>query len=222
MIKLKQYAGVLDELLDGVLTQVYGPPNSGKTNLALIASVEAARGGKVVYIDPEGGFSVERIKQIAGDEHRAVLEKILLIEPTTFDEQKVAVGKLEEIVVKEKVSLIVVDSVAMLYRLDEEVTARELAKFMAKLLRIARKYGLPVLLTNQVYSDYDTGRNKPIGGIINEYWSKVILEADLNEDGSRRLVLKKHLSRRTGMRLDYRIVDSGIIPQSAAYKIRGF
>ncbi|MFH1403304.1 MAG: DNA repair and recombination protein RadB [Candidatus Altiarchaeota archaeon] len=220
MIKLSQYPGVLDELLDGVLTQVYGPPNSGKSNLAIISSVAASKHGKVVYIDPEGGFSVERLKQIAGADYRTVLENILLIEPTTFDEQKVAIGKLDDIVVQDSVSLIVVDSVAMLYRLEEDITAKELAKFMASLLRIARKYTIPVLLTNQVYSDFETGKNRPIGGVINEYWGKVILEADIRPDGVRTLMLRKHLSRQTGVSMEYRIVSEGVKPLSTSCRMR--
>ncbi len=219
MIKLNQYSGVLNEILDGVLTQVYGPPNSGKTNLCIISAVEASKHGKVIYIDPEGGFNIGRLKQIAKSDYKVVLENLLLIEPTTFDEQKVATGKLEEIVLTDKVSLIIVDSVAMLYRLEEDISAKELAKYMAKLLRIARKYELPVLLTNQVYSDYDTGKNRPIGGIINEYWSKIILEADLLDDGTRCLTLLKHLNKPTGIRLDYLIVDEGILPQSVPYMV---
>ena len=58
----------LDELLDGgiekrTITQIYGPPGVGKTNICLnIAIGVAKRGKKVVYIDTEGGISVDRIR----------------------------------------------------------------------------------------------------------------------------------------------------------------
>ena len=64
----------LDELLDGgiekrTITQVYGPPGVGKTNICLnIAIGVAKRGKKVVYIDTEGGISVDRIRQISGED----------------------------------------------------------------------------------------------------------------------------------------------------------
>ncbi|MFB6101208.1 MAG: AAA family ATPase [Haloplanus sp.] len=60
----------LDDLLGGgfergTVTQVYGPPAAGKTNLALSAAVQvAASGGTAVYIDTEG-LSVDRFQQLA-------------------------------------------------------------------------------------------------------------------------------------------------------------
>ncbi|EMA27202.1 DNA repair and recombination protein RadB [Halobiforma lacisalsi AJ5] len=59
----------VDDLLGGgfergTVTQLYGPPAAGKTNLALSAAVEtAAAGGTVVYIDTEG-VSVDRFEQL--------------------------------------------------------------------------------------------------------------------------------------------------------------
>ena len=59
----------LDELLDGgiekrTITQVYGPPGVGKTNVCLNIAINVAKKGKkVVYIDPEGGISVDTIRQ---------------------------------------------------------------------------------------------------------------------------------------------------------------
>ena len=98
----------------GILTHFFGPPASGKTNIALVATSNALGKGKVLYVDPEGGFSPERLAQIAGDRHRDVLENTLLVKPTTFEEQKVALEKLEDIVTSIKVGLVIVDSIAML------------------------------------------------------------------------------------------------------------
>ena len=197
-------------LPEGVLTQLYGPPGSGKTNLCLIATCAAAAEGKVIYIDPEGGFSVERLRQIAGENFNKVLENILMIEPTSFDEQKVAIKKLEDIVPQSKARLVVVDGIAMLYRIEEDKDIRELGRMMAQLLRVARKYNVPVLMTNQIYTDIETHKNVPIGGIINEYWSKIIVEMEINEDGTRYALLKKHLSQPEGLKVEYKIVSEGL------------
>ncbi len=197
-------------LLPGVLTHVYGPPSSGKTNFALIASVAAARTGKVVYVDAEGGFSTERLRQIAGEKTEDTLRNILLIKPTTFEEQKVALSKVSDLVAAGGVSLVVVDSIALLYRLEEERDIREFGRMLAKLLRIARKYEVPVLALNQVYTDYDSGRITPIGKWTNEYWSKIMLEAGVADDGTRSLILRKHVHKPAGLRVDYRITNHGI------------
>ena len=73
---------ILDELLDGgfendVVTTIYGPAGSGKTNICVIAAINVAKnGGKVIFIDTEGGFSAERAKQICGSGTEKVLDKI--------------------------------------------------------------------------------------------------------------------------------------------------
>lgn len=197
-------------LLPGVLTQVYGPPGSGKTNLALIASVLAASSGRVVYVDPEGGFSTERLRQIAGEGLHDVLGNILLVEPTTFDEQKQALKKLDELVPRKKTQLVVLDSVALLYRVLEDKDIREYGRMLAQLLRVARKYDVAVLMTNQVYTDIEKNRIVPVGGQINEYWSKVIIELGL--EGDRRFsAVRKHLHHPTGGKQYFRIVDEGFL-----------
>jgi len=72
-----------------VITMIAGTPGSGKTNLAILVSCSQARkDNKVIFIDTEGGFSSERVKQIIGDEYEKVLSNILLLEPTSFEEQK--------------------------------------------------------------------------------------------------------------------------------------
>jgi len=197
-------------LMEGVVSQFYGPPASGKTNLALIACTRALGLGKVVYIDPEGGFSVERLKQIAGDKTADVLNNIIMLQPTTFDEQKVSIYKLDDIISSLKVSLVVVDSIAMLYRMEEDKDVRMLGRMLAHLLRIARKYNIPVLLTNQVYSEFDTNIIRPIGGQITEYFSKNMVELARRQDGSRYAILRRHQSLPEGATLEFKIVQAGI------------
>jgi DNA repair protein RadB len=197
-------------LQDGVITQFYGPPASGKTNLALLASARALGSGRVVYVDPEGGFSMERLRQIAGERFHETLSNMLLVQPTTFEEQKAAISKLEEAVSTMKVALVVVDSIAMLYRMEEDKDVRMLGRMLAQLLRIARKYGVPVLLTNQVYSEFDTNIIRPIGGQITEYFTKNMVELARGEDKGRLAILRRHMSRPEGQSVAYRITHGGV------------
>jgi DNA repair protein RadB len=197
-------------LMDGVITQFYGPPASGKTNLALIACTRALGLGKAVYIDPEGGFSTERLKQIAGEKSGDVLNNIIMLQPTTFDEQKVSIYKLDDIVSSLKVSLIVVDSIAMLYRMEEDKDVRMLGRMLAHLLRMARRHNIPVLLTNQVYSEYDTNIIRPIGGQITEYFTKNMIELARRQDGQRYATLRRHQNMGEGQTIEFKIVQNGI------------
>lgn len=196
-------------LLPGILTHFYGPPASGKTNLALMATANAAACGKVLYLDSEGGFSVERLRQITAGNLDAVMGNVMLVKPTTFTEQQAAIKRLDVLVREQAVALVVIDSIGNLFRLEDDRDVREFGRQLAQLLRIARKYELPVLLTNQVFTDIDSGGLVPIGGRVNEYWSKIMVELGL-EGHKRFAVIKKHLFKPEGLRLEFTIVNSGI------------
>ncbi|NLT52905.1 MAG: DNA repair protein RadB, partial [Ignavibacteria bacterium] len=72
-----------------------------------------------IFVDTEGGFSVERVRQIVGSEnYESVLNNIFLLKPTSFEEQKKDFVKLLGLVKKDDIGLIVVDGMAMLYRLE--------------------------------------------------------------------------------------------------------
>ena len=197
----------LDEFLEGglergILTTVYGPSGSGKTNLCLMAAVAVALSGKkVLIIDTEGGIAVERIKQLSGEEkYKKVLENILFFQPFTFADQVMAFDKLRlmDFSGKEDLGLIIVDSIAMLYRLElgkaEAIfeTNSALARQIAIVIEIARKEKIPAIITNQVYSDFkNKDEVKMVGGDLLKYGSKCLLELKKN-DGKHILKLHKH------------------------------
>jgi DNA repair protein RadB len=199
----------------GIITMIAGAPGCGKTNFCILASCSQAKNGrKVIFIDTEGGFSVERIKQIAGESYEEVLKNIFLLEPTSFEEQKKIFFKLLEKVRKEQIGLIVVDGMSMLYRLkvgeidkSEESNKireinREVAGQMRALAEISRKQKIPVIITNQVYSSFLSEEQwkkgveretNIVGGDLFKYWSKCIIELK-GGNGKRRAVLLKHRS----------------------------
>ena len=123
MVKISAGSYDLNKWLHGgyesdIVSVIYGDSGSGKTNFCLLTAVsQAKKGNKVIYIDTEGGFSSERIKQLAFEEYDDVLKNILLLKPTNFNEQKQAFDKILEYLKKE-VSLIIVDGMTILYRLD--------------------------------------------------------------------------------------------------------
>ena len=67
----------LDEILDGgiekgIITQIFGPPSSGKSNIALTLAVNVAKSGrKVIYIDTEGGISITAMRPSPSPDSRA-------------------------------------------------------------------------------------------------------------------------------------------------------
>ncbi len=208
----------LDEFLEGgyetdAITTLYGPAGAGKTNLALLAAVEMAKQKKkVIFVDTEGGFSVARLKQVFPD-YKKHLDKIVFLRPTNFDEQTKVISKLKDLV-SSKIGLIVVDTMTMLYRLqrsfkDEEYN-RDLSLQMLALNEIARKYNIPVLLTSQVYTSFDTGAIKMVGGDILLYSSKCLMELAPLHNGKRKLMLRKHRSIASEKEVLFQIVDKGV------------
>jgi DNA repair protein RadB len=208
----------LDELLGGgvetkVITQVYGPPGSGKTNFCMQAAVSVVkRDKKVVFIDTEAGHSFERLHQIAGEDYERVLKNSIVFEPRSFEDQGFIIENLKQ-VINEEYGLIVLDSAVSLYRLtrEEEKASRanrELSAQMAKLSDLARKHNLAVIITNQVYSNED-GSTEPIGGSILKYWSKAIVELVRSNEG-RVAILRRHRSLKENVRVGFVITREGI------------
>jgi len=220
-----------------IITTIYGPGGSGKSNFCILAATaQAAKGSKVIFIDTEGGFSSERFRQIhqgTEEEIKASLQNIFLIKPTSFQEQQKAFQQMLAHVKKESISLIIIDSIAMLYRLElgDAITAndqnkisivnRRLANQLRTLNEIARKQNIPVIITNQVYSKFETNNQQPttndqaterrvsmVGGDLLKYWSKCIIELQ-NHYGKRKLILKKHRSM-PRKELPFEIIGPGI------------
>ena len=216
----------------GIITMIAGPPASGKTNFVMLAACsQAKKGAKVIFIDTEGGFSVERVKQIVGEGYEDVLKNILLLQPMGFYEQRKIFDKLAEQTKKEKICLVVVDGMAMHYRLEvgavkerENASVEDIKKInralawqMKVLAEISRKQEIPIIITNQVYHEFlsEEERRKGIkpgvnlvGGDLMKYWSKAIIELK-NENGKRKAILLKHRSL-PNKEMSFEIKDKGV------------
>lgn len=216
----------------GIITMIAGPPASGKTNFVILAACsQAKKGKKVIFIDTEGGFSVERVKQIVGEDYEEILKNIFLLELMSFEDQGRLLLNLSNKVKKEHIALIIIDGMAMHYRLElgtvkskeskdeNEVKRvnRELALQMKVLAEISRREKIPILITNQVYTEFLSDEDlkkgvKPgvnlVGGDLFKYWSKTIIELK-NDNGKKRAILLKHRSM-PRKELNFEIKNKGI------------
>lgn len=194
MIAISTGCNAVDTILSGgietgSITEIYGEFNTGKTQFChtLCVTAQTARGlggaeGRVLYIDSEGTFRPERIVQICdsrGFDSETALDNIQVAVAKSSDHQMELLSNASEFFVKDRYSLLIVDSCTSLLR--AEYTGRgnlserqaALQKMLRQLHILAQTYNVAVVLTNQVVSDIggaalmgggDT--KKPIGGNI--------------------------------------------------------
>jgi len=166
----------LDNLLGGkgietkAITEAFGAYGSGKTQLALSLAMgvqlpveQGGAGGKAVYIDTEGTFRPERIRQFAegiGANPEKVLKNIFVARAFNSDHQMLLLEKIAEMVKDgEPIKLLIVDSLTAHFRAEfsgrGQLADRQqrLNRYMHQLMRIAETYNLAVYVTNQVMSD---------------------------------------------------------------------
>jgi DNA repair protein RadB len=215
----------IDDLLGGgfergTVTQVYGPPAAGKTNLALSAAVGVAAGGDTAaYVDTEG-LSLDRFRQLAtaavdgrDADLEAVTSRIVVTEVHDFAEQEEAIRDAAEFA--PRAELIVLDSATGFYRLerhddDEGETLRRVGRQVTQLLALARKHDLAAVVTNQVFTDPETDRARALGGHTLNHWTGTVLRLDRFRGGNRRATLEKHRSEPAGETATFRITGDGL------------
>jgi DNA repair protein RadA len=166
----------LDELLGGkgiesrAITEAFGAYGSGKTQLGLslavnvqLPSEQGGAGGKSVYIDTEGTFRPQRIKQIAeglGANPEMVLKNILVARAFNSDHQMLLLEKVGDLIKSgEPIKLVIVDSLTAHFRAEfsgrGQLADRQqkLNRYMHDLMKLAETHNLAVYVTNQVMAN---------------------------------------------------------------------
>jgi len=192
ILKITTGSKAFDEILgggfeSGCISECFGQYGSSKTQIAnaLAVNVQLPRDkggaeGMAVYIDGEGTFRPERIRQLAagiGLDENQVLSNIKVARAFNSDHQMILVDKVEELITKEKlpIKLLIVDSLTAHFR--SEFIGRgtlaerqqKLNKHMHSLMKLAASHNIVVYVTNQVMAKPDTffgDPNEAIGGNI--------------------------------------------------------
>jgi len=166
----------LDNLLGGrgiqtkSITEAFGAFGSGKTQLALSLAVgvqlpveQGGANGKAVYIDTEGTFRPERVRQFAdgiGANGDKVLKNILVARAFNSDHQMLLLDKVAEMIKDgEPIRLLIIDSLTAHFRAEfagrGQLADRQqrLNRYLHNMMKIAEQSNLAVYVTNQVMSD---------------------------------------------------------------------
>lgn len=146
------------------------PTMMHNTQLALTLSVNVQlpkeKGGceaKAVYIDTEGTFRPDRVKQLAealGANSEKVLKNILVARAFNSDHQILLMDKVNEMIKNgEPIKLIIIDSLTAHFR--AEFTGRgqladrqqKLNRYLHSLMKLAEQRNLAIFVTNQVMAN---------------------------------------------------------------------
>ncbi|MFA6530910.1 MAG: DNA repair and recombination protein RadA [Candidatus Micrarchaeia archaeon] len=188
--RIKTSSTSLDDLIGGgvetqSITECYGKFSSGKSQLGFQLCVNVQKtpengglSGKVLFIDTESTFRPDRIVQIAvaaGLNPDEVLKNIYVTRAENSDHQMLLVEKAEDLILKNNIRLIIVDSLTSLFRSDYvgrgalSDRQQKLNKHIHLLQKLADKHNVAVYVTNQVmdnpgilFGDPTT----PIGGHV--------------------------------------------------------
>lgn len=196
VIRITTGSKELDTIIGGgietqAITEVFGEFRTGKTQLGHTLAVTCQLGrdmgggaGKVIVVDTEGSFRVERVAQIAekrfGLDPTAVLDNIAYARVHTHEAQMAIVEHIAALIAddEEPTRLVILDSVMALFRVDYsgrgELAERQqkLNKHLAALKKIAEEFNVAILIVNQVTADpggsvfVGADPKKPVGGHI--------------------------------------------------------
>lgn len=154
----------------GAMTEAYGAFGSGKTQLGLTLAVNAqlpkehgGANGKSVYIDTEGTFRPDRVRQIAegiGANPDKVLKNILVARAFNSDHQILLIDKINEMIKDgEPIKIVIIDSLTAHFRAEfsgrGQLADRQqkLNKYLHNLIRMAEQHNLAIYVTNQVMAN---------------------------------------------------------------------
>ena len=222
--KISTGSNALNALIGGgvetqAITEAYGAFGSSKSQLGFQLCVNVQmppeRGGmgkNAVLIDTEGTFRPERIKQMAealGMDPEQVLNNVFAARAYNSDHQILLVEKLGEIIKKNNIGLVVVDSVTSHFRADYlgrgtlANRQQKLNRHLHALQRLADVHNVAIYITNQVMSRPDVlfgDPTAPVGGHI------------LGHTSTYRLYVRKS----KGEKRVAKLIDSPYLPEGEA------
>jgi len=165
-----------DELLGGkgvesrAITEAFGAFGSGKTQLSLQLAVNVQLplenggvNGKCVFIDTEGTFRPQRVRQMAesiGANPEKVLKNILVARAFNSDHQMLLLEKVGDLIKSgEPIKLMIIDSLTAHFRAEYSGRGQladrqqKLNRYMHDLMKLAETHNLAVYVTNQVMAN---------------------------------------------------------------------
>lgn len=151
--KLDQFLG--GGIKNGIITDIFGPNGTGKTQFLMQISINCLKqGGKIYFQDTTGEFRPERMLQIIKNNNMddSLMDKVIVSRITNSAEQIKALSKISE----SNFDLVIIDNITDLfsfeYSKDELSLEKNIAfmKYMHELSKITIHNNIPVVITNMI------------------------------------------------------------------------
>jgi DNA repair protein RadB len=204
----------------GHVCLVYGEAETGKSTLALQCAVNCARMGyKTLFVDCDGMFSAERLSQIASQKSEEVAPQIVLVKPTSFEEQAILFSRLANYL-SGNFGLVVVDTITSLYRLEVSKFPsqvfklnRELNTQLAALAQTAKTQMIAILVASQVRTAFkeDHVSIEPVATRVLKFWADTVVNLKPTDNSQTvKATIEKALSKTQPHANYLRLEESGI------------
>lgn len=208
-----QTATPLDQLLGGLptsaITELYGAPTTGKTQLVLTLAASLSRKGRnVLLLDTNGTITTQRLSQIALAHARSSECTPIRIIRTVLWEDAVALLHILPLL-SPAPDMVAIDSIASLYRTCRGAGAeKRLEAFANRLRASAVKGGWAVVVVNDRRTDHTSDGGAALGsGWRHVCGARVLLT---KREGMRILRLEKGIGKQ-GDEISFEIGAEGVV-----------
>ncbi len=227
----------LDALLNGglapgCLTELCGPPGSGKSQLCtqLAARAAAVLQWSVLYVDSEARFSPDRFLDFVGGLSPAVEAAssrcfVLNASDELSFRRWTSMAALESLTEHFRPRLLIVDSVAAPLRLETDAAVRShsLAELAAILKALTERRRLVVLAVNQITGAAGQRRAAGVRAALGNTWSHCVTHRlMLSADGEHRSVTIEKSSSMAARRVAYEVRVGGVFEVEEVVDMRRF
>jgi RecA/RadA recombinase len=167
----------------GQITEFFGEAGSGKTQFchSLCVFRQEDKNDKIIYIDSEGCFRPENIRKICSENNldpKRILQNIFYQRVYHYEMLIETVSLLEKFLKnKIDVKLIIIDSIASLFRVDfmqneYDLKMKLFVGLFSILQNLSYKYKTSIILTNHVYDFIDPLKGNILKPLFNSIFDK--------------------------------------------------
>lgn len=155
---------------------IYGEPATGKTTMAFLAAITQIKNNKkVIYVDTEGSFSIERMQQLC-PEINNYMQNLIKIHPTSFEEQ----SKILNTLPTKNIALIIIDTISFYYRINSKENLKETNEILIQQLdylkQLSENNKIPIIIANQVYQSFNNTGTKIVAGDILKHRASLLIK----------------------------------------------